>query len=339
MSGKRNQRVLVNAVQTRKQQKEQEEVKAAEQQAWENEQPCPIPLDESVGKDVITEEECEMRSEGRVVNELNRNEDEFEVLCNLGGVKSLGEGGSIVEEYKRLMKQDESMKEWKKLAEKKKKGLRWVEGVLQKQFEDDFQGIKELLVIPKGMRARLVRLAHDHCGHIGTERVTWALRQNFTRPGMHKQIKAHCQQCDTCQKARRGKERKIPMGEMPLLTKPFENVAVDLVGPLPRTRDRYKYILTYICLSSRYPDARPLKTVMASEVVEALLDIFCHHGIPNTVLSNQGTQFMSSMMRATCKQLGVKQKRTTPYHPQSNGCVERLHGSLLPMLRKKHKKG
>ena len=78
---------------------------------------------------------------------------------------------------------------------------------------------------------------------------------------------------------------------------------------------------------------------MASEVVEALLDIFCLHGIPKTVLSDQGTQFMSSMMRATCKQLGVKQIRTTPYHPQSNGCVERLHGSLLPMLRKTTRKG
>ena len=120
---------------------------AAEQQAWENEQPCPISLDESVGEDVITEEECEMSTEGRVVNELNRNEDEFEVLCNLGGVNLSEEGESIVEEYKRLMKQDESMKERKKLAEKKEKGLRWVEGVLKKQFEDDFQGIKELLVI------------------------------------------------------------------------------------------------------------------------------------------------------------------------------------------------
>ena len=122
-------------------------------------------------------------------------------------------------------------------------------------------------------------------------------------------------------------------------TPSHENVAVDLVGPLPRTREGYKYILTYICLSSRYPDARHLKTVMASEVVEALLDIFCQHGIPKTVLSDQGTQFMSNVMKATCKQIRVKQIRTTPYHPQSNGCVERLHGgSLLSMLRKTTRK-
>ena len=56
---------------------------------------------------------------------------------------------------------------------------------------------------------------------------------------------------------------------------PFENVAVDLVGPLPRTREGYKYILTYICLSSRYPDAKPLKTLMASEVVKAFGHNLC----------------------------------------------------------------
>ena len=52
----------------------------------EDEQPRPIPLDESVGEDINNEDECEMKSEGRVVNVLNRNEDELEVLCNLGGI-------------------------------------------------------------------------------------------------------------------------------------------------------------------------------------------------------------------------------------------------------------
>ena len=188
------------------------------------------------------------------------------------------------------------------------------------------------------MRARQVSMAHDYCGHVGTDKVTWTLRQNFTWPRKYKQIKTYCQQCNSCQKTRREKEENVPMEEMPLHSKPFENVAVDIVGPLPRTREGYKYILTYICFSSRYPDARPLKTLMASEVVEALLDIFCQHGIPKTVLSDQGTQFMSNVMKAACKQIGVKQIRTTANHPQSNGCVERLHGSLLPMLRKTTRK-
>ena len=83
----------------------------------EDEQPCPIPLDGSIGEDINNEDECEIKSEGRVVNVLNRNEDELEVLCNLGGINLSEEGESITEKYKKLMKQDESMKEWKKLAE------------------------------------------------------------------------------------------------------------------------------------------------------------------------------------------------------------------------------
>ena len=230
------------------------------------------------------------------------------------------------------------MKEWKKLAETKEKVLRLVDGVLKKQYKDDLHGLKELLVIPNEMRARLVSMAHDCCGHVGTDKVTWTLRQNFTWPWMYTQIETYCQQCNSCQKARREKEWKIPMGEMPLHSKPFENVAVDLVGPLPRTREGYKYILTYICLSSRCPDVRTLKTLMASELVEALLDIFCQHGIPKTVLSDKKTQFMSNVRKATCKQIGVKQIRTTPYHPQSNGCVERLQWLSSIHAQKKNKK-
>ena len=64
-------------------------------------------------------------------------------------------------------------------------------------------------------------MAHDYCGHVGTDKVTWTLRQNFTWPGMYKQINTYCQQCDSCQKARSKNERKIPMEEMPLHSKPF----------------------------------------------------------------------------------------------------------------------
>ena len=72
------------------------------------------------------------------------------------------------------------MKEWKKLAEIKEKGLRQVDGILMKQYKDNIHGLKELLVIPKGMRARLISMAHDYCGHVWTDKVTWTLRQNFT---------------------------------------------------------------------------------------------------------------------------------------------------------------
>ena len=90
----------INAVQTHKQKEEHEENKTAAQQALEDEQPCPIPLDGSVGEDINNEDECEMKSEGRVVDVLNRNEDELEVLCNLGDINLSEEGESITEDIK-----------------------------------------------------------------------------------------------------------------------------------------------------------------------------------------------------------------------------------------------
>ena len=70
----------VNTVQTHKQQNEREDNETAEQQALQDEEPHVIPLDGSVGEDINNEDECEMKSESRVMNVLNRNEDELEVL-------------------------------------------------------------------------------------------------------------------------------------------------------------------------------------------------------------------------------------------------------------------
>ena len=126
---------------------------------------------------------------------------------------------------------------------------------------------------------------------------------------------------------------EVPIGEMPVHKIPFENVAIDFVGPFPRSHG-YKYLLTYIFLASKYPEAIPLKQAMAKECEEALLDIFARNGVPLTLLSDQGAQFMGVLLKQLCLRLGVKHIRTTPYHPQSNGSVECMHGTLVPMLHK-----
>ena len=98
------------------------------------------------------------------------------------------------------------------------------------------------------------------------------------------------------------------MGEIPIQGVPFEHVAVDIVGPFPRAMG-YKHLLTYICLSSRYPEAVPLKTATAIECDEVLVDIFARNVVPDTLLSDWGG------VNSLCKRLGINQLRTTPYHP------------------------
>ena len=87
-------------------------------------------------------------------------------------------------------------------------------------------------------------------------------------------------------------------------------------------------------MASRYPEALHLKTITAEEVAEGLAELFCRHGIPRAILSYQGKQFESELLNQLCATLKIKKYRSSPYHPQSNGIVERFHGTLIPMLRK-----
>ncbi len=85
---------------------------------------------------------------------------------------------------------------------------------------------------------------------------------------------------------------------------------------------------------SRYPDAVPLRSVDAATVATALMSMFTRLGVPDEILTDQGSNFLSTLMEELYRLLGVKHIRTSPYHPQTNGAVERFHGTLKQMMRK-----
>jgi len=106
------------------------------------------------------------------------------------------------------------------------------------------------------------------------------------------------------------------------------------VGPLPKGKRGSKYLFTYVCLASRWPDAIPMRTASASEAAQCFIEVISRTGIPLRVLSDRGSIFLSKLMTEVCDLLGIDKLATSPYRPQSNGVVERMHGSLKPMLSK-----
>ncbi len=92
-----------------------------------------------------------------------------------------------------------------------------------------------------------------------------------------------------------------------------------------RTKAGYKYILRVMCVGSRFPYAVPLKRVDAETVAEGLVEVMSHTGIPNELLSDQGSVFTGALAKQVCDTLGIKKLKTTEYHPQSNGILERWH--------------
>jgi hypothetical protein len=85
----------------------------------------------------------------------------------------------------------------------------------------------------------------------------------FYWPGMEGDIRRYCKSCDMCQRTvSRGRVQKIPLGNMPLIDTPFKRVGIDLVGPITPMSDRgFRYILTVVDYSTRYPEAIPLKHI------------------------------------------------------------------------------
>lgn len=111
-------------------------------------------------------------------------------------------------------------------------------------------------------------------------------------------------------------------------------ITFDLVGPFPCSKDGFKYVLTSICMASKFPDAVPLIDISAKTVADAIMGVWSRNGIPCEVLTDRGTQFTSRLFGDICDRLAFKHTRCSPYHPQSNGAFERLHETMVPMFKK-----
>ncbi|KAL0151935.1 hypothetical protein M9458_052742, partial [Cirrhinus mrigala] len=121
---------------------------------------------------------------------------------------------------------------------------------------------------------------------------------------------------------------------LPVIDVPFDRIGVDVIGPLERSQAGNRFILVISDYATRYPEAYPLRDVTAKQIASALLKFFSQVGVPKEVLSDQGTNFMSRIRQQVYQLLGIKRVRTTPYHPQTDGLVERFNQTLKNMLKK-----
>lgn len=122
------------------------------------------------------------------------------------------------------------------MADEGNKGFSWRDGLLFRKVTDPLFQSVHLLVLPEQFRMQVLKFAHDASGHLGHRKVLCLLRQRFDWPLMTKEVTNYCMTCEVCQRCSRAAVRKAPMVARPVLTEPFESVAIDIVGPLPKAK-------------------------------------------------------------------------------------------------------
>ena len=194
------------------------------------------------------------------------------------------------------------------------------------------------LVVPKSCRPIVLKLAHDLpvSGHFSNRKTEMKVCNQFWWPGVSGDIRRYCQSCDQCQRMSIcGRTPKAPMTPMPIISTPFQRIAIDLVGKIsPPSNSGHQFILTIIDYATCFLEAVPLKEITSIAVAEALMTVFSRVGVPREVISDRGAQFTSDLMNEIHKLIGIKPIFTTPYHPMTNGRIEKSHSTLKLILRK-----
>ncbi|RLU20776.1 hypothetical protein DMN91_007390 [Ooceraea biroi] len=114
----------------------------------------------------------------------------------------------------------------------------------------------------------------------------------------------------------------------------FEKISLNIVGPLPVTSQNNSYILTIQDHLTKFSLAIPLQSATAVSVANAFLESFiCTFGAPKAILTDQGTNFTSKLLKRFAKQFRIKQFQTTTFYPQANGALERSHFILVEFLK------
>jgi len=180
-------------------------------------------------------------------------------------------------------------------------------------------------------------VAHEFpsSGRLGVKKTLDRLTRHLYFVGIGKAVRAFCLSCDVCQRLEKGASpQRAPLINLPAIGNILSKIVVDIVGPLtPCTVSINRFILTVIDFAIHFPLAYPIDTHTAAEVVRCLILVFTTFGFPDQILSDCETEFMSELMQLFLLECKVAQFKTSPYHPQSNGCLERFHRTLKSLLK------
>lgn len=186
--------------------------------------------------------------------------------------------------------------------------------------------------VPSALRRTIFDSIHS-TAHPGARAGRRLVAKHYIWHGLNRDVTQWTAQCPDCQRGKIARHTKAPVEHLETPSSRFQVIHLDIVGPLDVSAG-CRYIFTIMDRFSRWPEAIPMVDVSALSCARALLTGWiCRFGLPETIISDRGAQFTSSLWHELSVMLGTKLQHTTAYHPQSNGLIERFHRHLKDTLR------
>src|SRR5438477_12563917 len=169
--------------------------------------------------------------------------------------------------------------------------------------------------------------------HLGIDAIYYKITDLYYWDQMYKDIQNYVQACEVCQKRAKTK-RKEPLHPIQV-GQAFERIGINLVGPLLITKQNNRYIIIATDYLTRWPEAKAILDIDAEILAKFIFEeIVCRHGVPQVILSDNSKNFASKIVKILCEKFLIKHIFSSPYHPQTNGMVERLNRTLCNSLAK-----
>jgi transposase InsO family protein len=184
--------------------------------------------------------------------------------------------------------------------------------------------------VPKDSRIETMERFHQGLGHLKYGSIKELITRRFWWPSMEKDMIDFIRNCPQCQLAASSNvvHARPPVQPLPPVAIPFERWALDFVGPLTVTAQGNRYILTAIDYATRWVVCKAVPEADAETVKKFLYDLMVDYGSPSEVLTDRGKAFLAKGVQDFMSANRIMKLTTAPYHPQTNGMVERMHAML-----------
>lgn len=208
----------------------------------------------------------------------------------------------------------------------------YIEGIL---FRKPTNKRKSRIVLPLSLKDKIIDYYHSGSAglHYGVNKTYELIAQFFWCKELKEWVKSKIDDCQKCQCMKKAISVGNCPSVMPIAERPMERIQIDVVGRFPESRSKNQYIITAVDMHSGYAWARAQRRTTATELIKFMEDIRLEKGLPKFLHSDNGKNFVSHQFQNYLSNQGIQHIRSTYYHPQSQGRVERLNGTLNDRIR------